>query len=98
MSYKQQLVEIPWPRPTSHVYRGKNRPKQPDTYPISIRLTEAEDKEITTTANALGMTRSELMRWCTHYASLAINNEMSMQEFKEPAQPKPVRDPLEGFK
>lgn len=97
MSYKHQMVEIPWPRPTAHVYRGKHRPKQPDTYPISIRLTEDEDKEIQRTAHALGMTRSELLRWCAHYAALAINNEMSMQDFTEPAQPKPVRDPLDGF-
>ncbi len=87
MSYDQKHVNIPWPRTTQNVYRGKNNPPEEKMFPIAIRMTESDRDAIDKCAASIGLTRSEFIRWCSFYAAIEINNAVVMGTYSAPAQP-----------
>ncbi len=100
-----KTLTIPFPRSSRNISRG-SRPGEPfyrERAPsTSIRIADDEREVIQKAASEIGMTLSELMRWCALNAAVQINQAAITEDFKRkgaigdlPAEYDPYKD---GFK
>lgn len=79
-----KTVTIPIPAPTPHMYRGfLNRNVTEESFPMSIRWTDADRDYITAQASKLGISFSEFVRWCAYYSAKELTNAALVHEYRK---------------
>lgn len=81
-------VRIPFPRSTQNINRGFFVSDAEPTKPRSIRFTDDDFVRIGRTCEALGVSFSEFVRWCSVFAAVEITNEQHRQTFKDAGKTK----------